>query len=198
MRVIPSRLSLLTVTALIALSTPAGAADQGDVGIVDGTVRVVAIATIPGESWGADNACTYEAVIDDDLAFGVYEVDGTRMYSDTGRWLRKICDGETVDVGGFFVFPEGDGYSTPDMLQQAIDVLDPPEPELGSKSERHRSRDGDAAADLHVGRHVLLDGNVRCSRRDTERPGVGRSPSDAFVIDLVTRRRLDCRMCRGR
>ena len=127
-RVGSSRLPLLTVAALIALSTPAGAADQGDVGIVDGTVRVVAIATIPGESWGADNACTYESVIDDDLAFGVYELDGTRMYSDTGRWLRKVCDGETVDVGGFFVFPEGDGYSTPDMLQQAIDVLDPPEP----------------------------------------------------------------------
>ena len=85
MRVVSRRLSLLTAASLVALSAPAGAADQGDVGIVDGTVRVVAIATIPGESWGADAECTYEAVIDDDVAFGVYEVDGTRMYSDTGR-----------------------------------------------------------------------------------------------------------------
>lgn len=132
MRIVSRRLSLLTAATLLTLSAPAGAADQGDVGIVDGTVRVVAIATIPGESWGADDACTYEAVIDDDIAFGVYEVDGTRMYSDTGRWLRKICDGATVDVGGFFVFPEGDGYSTPDLLQQAIDVLDPPAPNFGA------------------------------------------------------------------
>ncbi len=128
MRVVSRRLSLLTVAALLALSVPAGAADQGDVGIVDGTVRVVAIATIRGESWGTDSDCTYEVVIEDDLAFGVYEVDGTRMYADTGRWLQKICEGAPVDVGGFFVFPEGAGYSTPDLMQQAIDALDPPTP----------------------------------------------------------------------
>lgn len=128
MRVVCSRLSVLTIGAILAMSVPAYAADQGDVGIVDETVRVVAIATIHGESWGADDECTYEVVIEDDLAFGVYEVDGTRMYADTGRWLGKICDGAAVDVGGFFVFPEGAGYSTPDLLQQAMDVLDPPEP----------------------------------------------------------------------
>ena len=90
--------------------------------------ELLPISTIPGESWGADSDCTYEVVIEDDLAFAMYEVDGIRAYSDTGRWLRKICDGAVVAVGGSFEFPEGAGYTTPDLLQQAIDVLDPPEP----------------------------------------------------------------------
>lgn len=99
MRVITRGLPLLIVATLLT-ATPVGAADQGDVGIVDGTVRVVAIATIPGESWGSDNDCVYEVVIEDDIAFGVYEVDGTRMYSDSGRWLGKSCEGEAVAVDG--------------------------------------------------------------------------------------------------
>ncbi|MBT8239771.1 MAG: hypothetical protein KJN63_00925, partial [Acidimicrobiia bacterium] len=86
MRVVTCGLPLLIVATLLT-ARPVGAADQDDVGIVDGTVRVVAVATIPGESWGSDSDCIYEVVIEDDLAFGVYEVDGTRMYSDTGRWL---------------------------------------------------------------------------------------------------------------
>jgi hypothetical protein len=133
-RVITRGLPLLILASLLT-ATPVRAADQGDVGIVDGTVRVVAVATIPGESWGSDSECVYEVVIEDDLAFGVYEVDGTRMYSDTGRWLRKSCEGETIPVDGLFTFPEGDGFSTPDLLQQAIDVLDPPEPGWGASPD---------------------------------------------------------------
>lgn len=128
MRIGGRGLPLLTIVAVVALATPVDAADQGDVGIVDDTVLVVAISTVAGESWARDDDCSYEVVIEDDLAFGVYEGDGIRVYSDTGRWLRKICDGRTVDVGGFFVFPEGAGYSAPDLLQQAMDVLDPLEP----------------------------------------------------------------------
>ena len=134
MRLITCGLPLL-IAATLLTATPVGAADQGDVGIVDGTVRVVAVATIPGESWGSDNDCVYEVVIEDDIAFGVYEVDGTRMYSDSGRWLGKSCEGEAVAVDGLFTFPEGGGFNTPDLLQQAIDVLDPPEPGWGASPD---------------------------------------------------------------
>ena len=57
------------------------------------------------------------------------------MYSDTGRWLEKSCEGETVAVGGLFNFPEGAGYSVPDMLQQALNALDPPEPGWGASPD---------------------------------------------------------------
>jgi len=123
------------IVAVVTLPTPVYAADQGDVGIVDDTVRVVAISTVAGESWGSDGDCDYEVVIEDDIDMGIYEADGTRMYSDTGRWLRKSCGGVAVDVGGFLVFAEGEGYTTPDLLQQAIDVLDPPEPGWGASPD---------------------------------------------------------------
>jgi len=128
-------LPLLIIAGVVALSTPVYAADQGDIGIVDDTVRVIAIETIAGESWGTDSECTYEVVIADDVAFGVYEVDGTRMYADTGRWLRKTCEDTVVRVGDFFVFPEGAGYTAPDLLQQAVDVLDPLEPRWGASPD---------------------------------------------------------------
>lgn len=128
MRIVWRRLSLLTFGLILVLAGPVSAADEGDVGIVDNNVFVLAIATISGESWGAQSECIYEVVIEDDLNFGVYETDGARMFGETGRWLRKTCDGALVDVGGFFVFPEGEGYRTADLLQQAMDVLDPPEP----------------------------------------------------------------------
>lgn len=121
-------LPLLILVFLMAVNGPANAADQGDVGVVENVVRVLARETIPGESWGAVSDCSYEVVIDDDLTFAIYNLDGTRLHSDSGRWLRKICDGEIVDVGGAFTFPEGAGYSLPDLLQQAVDVLDPPAP----------------------------------------------------------------------
>ena len=46
MRIGRRGLPLLIVVAVVALSRPVHAADQGDVGIVDDTVRVVAISTV--------------------------------------------------------------------------------------------------------------------------------------------------------
>ena len=117
-------LPLLTLAAVLA-ATPAHAADEASAGVVDDVVVVRARESVPGERGGSDSSCTYEVVIEDDRAFGVYEVDGVRQFSDTGRWLRKKCDGEVVDIGGLFVFPEGGGFETPDVLAQAVEALDP-------------------------------------------------------------------------
>lgn len=127
MRVGTRGLPVLMVALLVAAG-PVGAADEGDVGVVDNVVQVTATATVEGVSWGHDDECTYEVVIEDDIAFGVYELDFERLYSDTGRWLRMTCDGEVVAVDGLFVFPEGGAFSEPDMLEQAMRTLDPRSP----------------------------------------------------------------------
>jgi hypothetical protein len=134
MRVGAGRLPvLIAVAALIAATAaPAGAADEGEVGIVDNSVEVIAASSVPGAAEVADGGgqeCVLEEVIADDLASGVYELDGERMYSDTGRWLRLICeDGLAVEVGGLRIFPEGGGFTIPDLLEQARRSLDPAEP----------------------------------------------------------------------
>jgi hypothetical protein len=60
-----------------------------------------------GSSSGGD-PCVWEVVIADDFASHVYDVDGTVQYSETGRWLQKVCPGVgAVMVGGQFLIPEG-------------------------------------------------------------------------------------------
>ncbi|MDW3220926.1 MAG: hypothetical protein R8F63_20170 [Acidimicrobiales bacterium] len=127
MRVGARGFPLLIAVLLVAVG-PANAADEGEVGVVDNVVQVIAVATVEGVSWGSDDSCTYEVVIDDDLAVGVYGIDLERLYSDTGRWLRLTCDGEVVVVDGRFVVPEVDAFTIPDLLEQAMRTLDPPSP----------------------------------------------------------------------
>ncbi len=127
-------LPLLTTLALLGPMV-AHAADEGSAGVVEDVVVVKAHETLPGERSGTNAECTYEVVIEDDDYHPVYSADGIRQYSDTGRWLRKICDGEVVNVGGSFVFPEGAGYNTPDLLDQAIDLLDPDPPSWGASPD---------------------------------------------------------------
>ena len=81
----------LLIAMTILTAAPAAAADQGDVGIVDGTVRLRAVATIPGESWGSDSDCTYAVVVEDDFAF--WGVRG-RWHSDVFR--HRPLAGEVV------------------------------------------------------------------------------------------------------
>ena len=127
-------LPLLILVAVLT-AAPAHAADEGSAGIVGEVVVVRAQETTPGERVGTSNGCTYEVVIEDDHAFGVYELDGVRQYSDTGRWLRKTCDGTVTAVGGVFIFPEGAGYETSDVLAQAMRELDPIPPPWGASPD---------------------------------------------------------------
>ncbi len=134
MRSRSGRLPLLTAvlavvaTVSVGFTAPAKAADQGDVGVVENKVEVRASSTMEGEDWGADSDCVYELVVDDDIRAPVYDTDGTRLFSETGRWLRKFCDGEETPVDGQVVFPEGDAFTIPDLLEQAVDSLNPGEP----------------------------------------------------------------------
>lgn len=55
---------------------------------------------------GSSSNCTWEVINADDTAVAIYDTDGTRLRSDTGRWLQKTCDGQQVPVNGAFAVPE--------------------------------------------------------------------------------------------
>lgn len=56
------------------------------------------VRTGGGSRGGSQSDCYWRVVIEDDREFGVYEPDGTRQHSDTGRWLEQVCDGRPVQV----------------------------------------------------------------------------------------------------
>ncbi len=132
------------------------AREYGESGVNSGVVRIEAGSSwLPAGSEGSSSAssCSTSHVkvrIEDDFDQPVnghwtdFGSDGTlpflaeptdlstgslsaevRRFSPTGRWYEVMCDGDIVYV------PEGGPYVTvPGLMAQAIDQLDPPEPEL--------------------------------------------------------------------
>lgn len=70
-----------------------------------------------------DDPCEWHVVIEDDFEFGIYDVDTLETeHSATGRWLERWCPGVgAVEVGGYFLIPEG---GLVDPYQLALDALD--------------------------------------------------------------------------
>jgi len=132
MRVGGRGLPLLIALTLLGIAAPAGAEDGAGFGVRDGVVDADAGSHTPGSggstSDGAPSRCTWRVVIADDLTKGVFGPSGERLYSDTGRWLQKVCDGEVEIVDGLFVIPEGGSFAIADLLEQARRTLDPPAP----------------------------------------------------------------------
>ena len=130
MRKLTWRLPVLIAAVAAIPAAPAHAADEGDVGVRDRVIRVSARATLPGadvRSGGESDGCTWRLMIENDR-LPVYDVDGRQLFSDTGRWFQRVCNGQPVDVNGLFVLPEGGGFSIPDLTEQALDALDPGDP----------------------------------------------------------------------
>jgi hypothetical protein len=104
------RLTLVATVAgflLLAASSPAAADDGGGAFVDDGEPTAVAVDTArsPGSGGGSGggDACFVRVAVADDQSFAVYDVDGTRLYSTTGRWLERVCDGLPREP-----FPEGE------------------------------------------------------------------------------------------
>jgi hypothetical protein len=124
-------LRLLTLIAVVVLASAApavadeesGAGGGGDA-YIDGdgnpTVEVVDVETDPGsESSGDGSDCFFRVAIGDDFETGIYDVDGSRSYSETGRWLELVCDGSIVPIDGQGIIPEGGAV---DPAQLAADA----------------------------------------------------------------------------
>ncbi len=96
--------ALVLAVGITAVAAEPARADDGAGAYVPpgGSPTVVVDETGAGgggsSGGGGDPDCHWEIQIPDDQLQAVYEVDGTRLYSSTGRWLQKICGaGELVD-----------------------------------------------------------------------------------------------------
>lgn len=131
---------LVAVVALsagfaVVLATPALAEQRppGDAGAyVDGNDNPTAVARSDEErgsrSSGSPSSCEWRVVIADDWAMAIYDTDGTRLFSETGRWLEKWCDGQQMQVGDGYIVPEG-GQVDPAQLaaeaRRSIPIVSP-------------------------------------------------------------------------
>lgn len=91
-----------------------GGAGQSVDGFLDGEGKPTAEASEGGDSLGGQavsngRECQWRVLVSDDQSRPVFDADGTRLYSKTGRWLGRFCDGVQVAVGDAFAVPEGDG-----------------------------------------------------------------------------------------
>ena len=124
---------LIFIAAAVALINvglaPTVVADDGGGAFVDPVGNPTAVAESgeeePGSpGGGGDPDCTTSVFLEDDFEFAIYDVDGTRLYSETGRWLERVCDGFAQEP-----FPEG-GAVDPRALalsaRQSVSIPAPP------------------------------------------------------------------------
>ena len=115
---------LIVTAALVALTAgPAAADGESDAYIdpVDGpTVEVTDDETTQGgDGASQDETCIWRVGVEDDFAMGVFDVDGSRLYSETGRWLERVCDGSIQPINGMGIVPEGGAVDPVALAAQA-------------------------------------------------------------------------------
>lgn len=132
---------LLIVLPLAALivgqAVAAGDSLSGDASayVDDGNPTAAASDQIVVEPAGTSSSseptnCEWRVFTEDDTDFGIFDPDGERLYSETGRWFQKVCDGQPVPVGDAFVVPESTTEVQPQTLAaeavRSVDIAPPP------------------------------------------------------------------------
>lgn len=109
------RLTALVVALLIVAASPARAdtSPGGDGGafIDDGDPTAIANeddeATPGAGGGGSQDDCVWKTVVWDDFKFAMYDPNGNRLYSKTGRWVQLLCNGTAQRVNGSYLVPQG-------------------------------------------------------------------------------------------
>src|SRR5260221_674791 len=96
--------SSLAIAAVVVTAGMATADDEGGAGGTssafvseggDPTAVAREASNRAGRSSGSGASnCEWRLITADDTKFAIYDADGTRLHSDTGRWFEKWCDGE--------------------------------------------------------------------------------------------------------
>lgn len=125
-RLVAVTLLTLALEVLLLPIAPV-AADDGGGGFVDPNGDPTATANDGDSSDGGSagsgggDGCPWIVLIEDDFVWALYDLDGNRRYSETGRWFAEDCppnaDGS---VGGIVIIPEG---SEVDPAALALDAL---------------------------------------------------------------------------
>lgn len=136
MRACPLTVVAMTAGILLAgVASPAAADDGGGAFVDEGAPTAVAVDTeqVPGSAGGgADDGCIVRVAVADDRAFGVYDTDGTRVYSATGRWLERVCNGFPQEP-----FPEGEPVDPRAVALAARRSVTIPAPPISTSPSAH-------------------------------------------------------------
>lgn len=140
-----ARAGILTsavVVVVVLAASPAAADDEDAGGYVDDSGNPTAVARDDEErvarSSGSPSNCQWSVVIEDDIAFAVHEVDGRRLFSETGRWLQKICDGQSISVSGSYLIPEGGQVDPAQLAAEARRSIPIASPAINTSPEANR------------------------------------------------------------
>jgi hypothetical protein len=135
----------------LASATPSAHADDASgaggtaKGYVDGTGAPTAEASTaastasPTASRGAPTNCTWQVMNSDDTKTAMYDPNGKRVYSPTGRWYQKVCNGVPVAVNGNFATPESVGADPAVLAQRARESVAIPVPPLATSPPADRT-----------------------------------------------------------
>ena len=96
--------------ALVAMASPASANDSAGAFVNDfnDPTAVARTAERGGSGGGASVTpeCVWTVVVSDDRRIAVYDKDGNRVFSETGRWLQMVCNQTLRFVDGWPLIPE--------------------------------------------------------------------------------------------
>lgn len=136
-------LSVAGAAALVAagpLASPAQgeALPQGGLGgaVVNRDGDPTAIAASPGGrgggpeggGGGSDLECRSWVTVEDDFKFAVWETEGVRQHSQTGRWISTFCENGVVNQ----TLPEGGLVDPVALAEQAMQSVEVPDPAIGT------------------------------------------------------------------
>lgn len=126
--------------AAVAVADGAAAEVVGPDAYVDPEGNPTAVAGDGGDSPGSNDAgsgdasdCVWMVVVEDDFAMAVYELDYSRQYSATGRWLQQVCNGAPVDV-----VPEGGAVDPGQLALQARQSIPISRPGINTSPDADR------------------------------------------------------------
>jgi hypothetical protein len=129
------------IPIFVGIAAPAASADDasgaGGAGNPTAEAGTVAV-TVPTGSGGASTNCVWQLLNADDTKVAMYDANGKRIYSPTGRWYQKVCNGASVEVNGSFAIPESAAVDPAVLAQRARESVAIPLPPLATSPAADR------------------------------------------------------------
>ena len=132
--------AIVCFSASSALANDAPSGSGGAFVNDDGDPTAVASERVsrPASRSGAPSDCRWSVAVADDSEFPVYDVDGRRMYSETGQWLQRSCSGSPQPVGGTYLVPRGVAVDPQTLATQAVASVAIPTPAISTSPTNDR------------------------------------------------------------
>lgn len=136
---------VLALSPVVLVTAPAHANDApsgtGGAFVSDGgDPTAVATERSARDNWrtASRDGCTWNAVVEDDSKFEIYDEEGRRLRSDTGRWLQRTCNGSPELVGGSYLVPQGAPVDPEVLASQALASVSIPSPPMFTSPSNDR------------------------------------------------------------